>query len=51
MVEKGNDRLCLTWNALQITKCVLEAMKKFKEKRFSSWPVAQGSENYEAKSE
>ena len=51
MVEKGNDRLYLTWNALQITKCVLEAMKKFKEKRFSSWPVAQGSENYEAKSE
>lgn len=51
VVEKGNDRLCLIWNALQITKCVLGAMKKFKEKRFPGWPIAQGSENDEAKSE
>ena len=41
---------CVSY-ALQITKCVLGAMKKFKEKRFPGWPIAQGSENDEAKSE
>ena len=51
MVEKGDDRLCLTWSVLWLKKYVLGVMRKLKEKRLPGWPVAQGSGDDEAGSE